>query len=266
MSSTVKTVFKKGGDRGDRTSYVVDCESGDYLFQEGDLGTEMYIVQEGRVEITKRIEGAEKVLAVLEKGDFFGEMSVLEDIPRTASARALEDTRLVQVNGSTFDHMLRSNPEIAVRMMRKLSRRLRETDLKLARALGREFSNEALEVTAMPEEAAERHLAEQRLVHPDTGMEFGLSAGSESTVGRSDPVTGIAPEIDLGDIDTHRSTSRRHAKIHRRGRKFFLNEEIGTTNGTFINGMRLQTGVPYELKDGDEVQFGLVKMVFRLQK
>jgi CRP-like cAMP-binding protein len=260
----VKTVFKKGGDRGDRSIYVVECPAGEYIFQEGDLGTEMYIVQEGRVELTKTIEGIETVLALMEKGDFFGEMSVLEDMPRTASARAQGDAKLVQINGSTFDHMLRSNPEIAVRMMRKLSRRLRETDAKLALVLGREVGAEALEVVSSDDNIA-RVDAEQKLLHPDTGMEFSLVAGAENTIGRCDPVTGISPDVDLGEIDTHRSTSRRHAKIHRRGRKFFLNEEIGTTNGTFINGLRLQTGVPYELKDGDEVQFGLVKMVFRFQ-
>src|SRR5258708_38747540 len=71
--------------------------------------------------------GADRVLAVLEKGDFFGEMSVLEDMPRAASARALTDARLLQINGSTFDQLLQGNPEIAVRMLRKLSRRLRAT-------------------------------------------------------------------------------------------------------------------------------------------
>ena len=100
-------------------------EAKDYIFREGDLGTEMYIIQDGQVEILRSLDGEERVLSVLDKGDFFGEMSVLEDLPRTASARALVRTRLLQINGSTFDQMLRGNPEIAVRMMRKLSRRLR---------------------------------------------------------------------------------------------------------------------------------------------
>ena len=60
----------------------LEIAEGEYVFREGDLGTEMFIVHEGQVEITKRIGGEEKQLALLEKGDFFGEMSLLEELPR----------------------------------------------------------------------------------------------------------------------------------------------------------------------------------------
>jgi CRP-like cAMP-binding protein len=62
----------------DRKGHRQEVAAGDYVFREGELGTEMYIVQEGQVEILKRIGGEERQLAVLEKGDFFGEMSLLE--------------------------------------------------------------------------------------------------------------------------------------------------------------------------------------------
>ena len=81
-------------------------------------------------------------------------------------------------------------------------------------------------------------------------------------MGRRDPVTGIHPDIDLTPIDSQRSISRRHATIFRRGEKFYVREEIGTMNGTFVNDERVQTGIPVEFKDGDEVRFGLVKTVF----
>ena len=110
---------------------------GDIIFSEGDIGTDMYIIQSGTVELLKAIGGETRVLSTLEKGDFFGEMSVLEDVPRTASARAKTDVELVRINGATFDAMLKSNTEIAVRMMRKLSRRLREVTAMLEEALGR---------------------------------------------------------------------------------------------------------------------------------
>ncbi len=115
---------------------------GEIIFSEGDIGTEMYIVQSGTVELLKAIGGETRVLSTLEKGDFFGEMSVLEDVPRTASARAKTDVELVRINGATFDAMLKSNTEIAVRMMRKLSRRLREVTAMLEEALGRRVAEE----------------------------------------------------------------------------------------------------------------------------
>ena len=62
--------------------------------------------------------------------------------------------------------------------------------------------------------------------------------------------------------DSQRSISRRHAKIFRREGRFYVREEIGTMNGTFVNGERIETGLPVEFKDGDEVRFGLVKTIF----
>ncbi len=254
----VKTKFKTGKTKSVATNFVTEFGPEECIFEEGDLGTEMFIIQEGRVEVFKTIDGTKNQLAVLEKGDFFGEMSILEDLPRNATALTLEPTKVLRIDGATFDQMLRSNPEIAVRMMRKLSRRLRRTDQLLEDNFGRVAAIEP------PSQAVEDlPKAPQRVVHLDTGMEFHLSLSSETTIGRADAVTGICPDIDLTEVDTERSTSRRHAKIMRRGTKFFLIEEIGTTNGTFVNGRRVETGVPSEMCPGDEVQFGLVKMDFR---
>mgnify|MGYP002624479706 FL=1 len=260
----MKTVFKTGNSNARSHSteqFTVEFAAGEFLFREGDLGTEMYILQEGQIEVLKVLDGQETQLAVFEKGDFFGEMALLEDLPRTASARALTESRCIQINGSTFDQMLRNNPEIAVRMMRKLSRRLRETDDLLQTMHGVQDDRPLELVGSLPQVDA-RKTARQKLVHEDTGIEFHLSAGSESTIGRHDPVTGIHPDIDLSEADTQRSPSRRHAKIYRRGAKYFLTEEIGTTNGTFVNGSKLETGVPFEFALGDELQFGLVRMRF----
>ena len=126
--ATTKPVFKTTSKKPNLPNYTVEFDAGEFIFNEGDLGMEMYIIHEGRIEILKQIQTDQRQLAVLEKGDFFGEMSILEDLPRTAAARALTPVKLLLINGATFDQMLRTNPEIAVRMMRKLSRRLRETD------------------------------------------------------------------------------------------------------------------------------------------
>ena len=260
-------VFKTTGNppgnppRKGSGAVTVELAAGEVVFREGDLGTEMYIINEGKVEILNRMGEEDRVLAVLEKGDFFGEMSVLEDLPRAATARALTDARLLQINGSTFDQMLQGNPEIAVRMMRKLSRRLRETDELLKTSFGSRVSPISSEIPSL---AAQRPAeGPEKLVHLASGMEFPLSVGPETTVGRRDPVTGIFPDVDLTPVDSQRSVSRRHAKIYRRGTKFFLGEEIGTMNSTFLNGNRLETGVPAEVAPGAELRFGVV--VLRLE-
>ena len=245
-------------------AYLLDFKDGDYIFREGDLGTEMYIIHEGKVEILSGSGSNETLLSVLEKGDFFGEMSILEDMPRAASARAVSPVKVLQINGSTFDQMLRTNPEIAVRMMRKLARRLRETDDLLRSST---FSREA--VLHISREMPKMNVQVQaegpeRLIHAPSGMEFPLNSGPETTIGRKDAVTGIYPDVDLSPIDQQRSISRRHAKIFRRGSKFFLGEEIGTMNSTFLNGARLETGVPAEVRPGDELRFGVVVLAFQV--
>jgi CRP-like cAMP-binding protein len=98
------------------------------LFQEGDHGEEMYIIQSGKVKISKRIRGVEKTLATLEKGEFFGEMAILNDKPRSAAAETIDDCEMLVIDRKTFDALIRGNAEIAVRFIKRLADRLRETN------------------------------------------------------------------------------------------------------------------------------------------
>jgi CRP-like cAMP-binding protein len=102
--------------------------AGTVLFNEGDRGEEMYILQSGRVKISKRIRGVEKTLATLEKGEFFGEMAILNDKPRSASAETIEECEMLMIDRKTFDALIRGNAEIAVRFIKRLADRLRETN------------------------------------------------------------------------------------------------------------------------------------------
>lgn len=256
----VKTVFKATKTKG-TLSHSVEYKAGEFVFQEGDLGTEMYVIQLGRVALLKNFRGEEKQLGLLGKGDFFGETSVLESLPRTSSARVIEDCRLLEINGSSLDQMLRKNPEITVRMMRKLSQRLRQTDGLLREALG-SASVAVSEIAAPVNQPTVAPTVRERLVHTDSDIEFFLSSGESTAIGRKDPVTGIDPDIDLTPADTQRSISRRHATIFRRQGKYYIREEIGTMNGTFVSGKRVETGIPVEFNDGDEVRFGLIKTIF----
>jgi CRP-like cAMP-binding protein len=258
-----KPVFRATG-KSSPAKHTIDVPAGQFIFHQNDLGTEMYIVHEGKVEILQEVGGEQKRLAVMEKGDFFGEMSLLDDMPRNAGARAVTDARLLRINGSTFVQMLRKEPEIAIRIMRKFSRRLRDADRLLKQTLGDTGSRASMASDlAAADNEMNRELGTERLIHDKSGMEFFLLQGDETTVGRKDPVTGIYPGIDLTPVDSQRSTSRRHAKVYRKGERFYVVEGIGTMNGTFVNGRRLETGVPTEVKDGDELRFGMVNTSFK---
>ncbi len=263
-----KAVFKSTGSRVPPPDLLVRHGAGDVIFEQGDLGTEMYIIHEGEVEILTRSGDVETVVATLEKGDFFGEMALLDDRQphRSATARAVTDTRVMTIDGTTFGKMLRKNPEIAVRMMRKLARRLRETDRLLQNALDNPNARGPVMPTPdRPPSDLTGGIGPERLLHEESNMEFPLAGGSETLVGRSDPVTGIQPDLDLSPVDAQRSCSRKHAKIYRRGDKYFLVEEVGTVNGTFVEGERLETGVPREIVDGEELRFGVVDLRFHTE-
>ncbi len=232
--------------------FLVEYEPGEQIFSQGDSGSDMFIVHEGRVEILQEIAGSPAQLAELEKGDFFGEMSLLEELPRLASARALTAVKLVRVDSAAFDKLLRRDPEIAIRIMRKLSHRLRETDEQL-RSLA--------DVPPPLAPSAERPAKAHSLLHLESRARFPLKGAGETKIGRGDPVTGQQPDVDLSPVDPDRSSSRRHAKLYYEDGAFHVVEEIGTINGTFVNGVRLEAGQPLRVAAGDELRFGLVELV-----
>lgn len=257
----MKAVFKTtgGGGKDPVRDSQLSFSAGERIFSQDDLGTEMFIIQEGSVDIVKHIAGESHVLSRLEKGDFFGEMAVLEALPRTADAVAITEVKVVAINGSRFDEMLRRNPEVAVRIIRKYSKRLREANTLLEKLVGRavDVDHVAMDSTMVaPSEKMTRH----RLVDVATGTAFFFSTGDETTIGRADPVTGILPDIDLTAVDNNRSVSRRHAKIIKTNDDYHVLEEVGTVNGTYVNEQRIPTGVPVTLHDGDLLKIGLIAM------
>ncbi|HXN56364.1 MAG TPA: cyclic nucleotide-binding domain-containing protein, partial [Myxococcales bacterium] len=112
-----------------------EFSKGTVLFKEGDPGKEMYVVQSGRVNIVKTVRDTEKVLATLGAGEFFGEMSILNNKPRSAGATMAEDGKLLVIDPRTFEAMIRGNVEIAVRLIKKLSDRLQEADAQIENLL-----------------------------------------------------------------------------------------------------------------------------------
>ena len=114
---------------------------GDLVFMEGDDSREMYVVVEGEVVVSKRAGQSEVVLASLKKGDFVGEMSLLESLPRSATARAKGETKLLAIHPGGFLLKIRRDPTFAFEMLQSLSRRIRITNEALMRELGRADSS-----------------------------------------------------------------------------------------------------------------------------
>lgn len=244
-------------------NFMVRYGTSERVFTEGDLGTTMYIVQSGKIRLFRVVEGQKRLHGMMEKGDFFGEMSILEGLPRTISAEAVEDAELIEINSMTFDKMIKGNIEIAIRMLRKLSIRLRETERRLEglQADGR-VAPPARPATSAKPTTVVRAGTGTRLEVEGEGSLFAVS-GNETLIGRFDPVTEQMPDLDLTQVDLKRSVSRRHARLVRTNEGFVLTEEVGALNGTFVNGTKLVTGRPHPLQDGDRVSVGMVKLIFR---
>ena len=135
--------------------FARDFPAGAVLFEEGQPGDYMYVVQSGEVEIRRQVGETERVLAVLPPGEFFGEMAILNGRPRSATAVVRTAGRLLVIEGRTFEAMLRARPEIALRIIKSLATRL-------------ENANQHVELLLLPTPnhrvvQCMRHMAEEQL-------------------------------------------------------------------------------------------------------
>lgn len=103
--------------------------------------------------------------------------------------------------------------------------------------------------------------ARPRLVLADGAQEFPVDK-DEVALGRRSPADGIFPGVDLTEADTESYVSRRHGRLVRQDQRF-LYEDVGSSNGSFVNGTKLQPGVQVEIHEGDRLRLGKTEMVFR---
>jgi CRP-like cAMP-binding protein len=135
--------------------FARDFTAGTVLFEEGQPGDYMYVIQSGQVEIRRVVGETERVLSVLSPGEFLGEMAILNGRPRSATAVVRSEARLLVIEGKTFEAMLRARPEIALRIIKTLALRL-------------ENANQHVELLLLPTANHRvvqclRHMAEEQL-------------------------------------------------------------------------------------------------------
>jgi CRP/FNR family cyclic AMP-dependent transcriptional regulator len=125
-------------DRADETAALPrfrrKYRRSEVIFEEGSTGSEMYLIHSGRVLLSVRQNETQQVpLVVLNPGDFFGEMALVDDSPRSTTASAVEDnTELIIMDRARFLFMVRQQPEFALSLMHTLCQRLRDMDKKLS--------------------------------------------------------------------------------------------------------------------------------------
>ncbi len=108
-------------------------ERGDVLFREGDQGNRLYVIGEGKIKLgVTSVDGRENLLAILGPGEMFGELSLFDPGPRTATATAVAETQLIALGHDDLKSFLSVRPAVAADMLAALARRLRRTNDSLA--------------------------------------------------------------------------------------------------------------------------------------
>ncbi|MDR2517053.1 MAG: Crp/Fnr family transcriptional regulator [Spirochaetaceae bacterium] len=104
--------------------FVKTYRSGEIIFSEFESGDAFYVITSGRVELVRLFGNVEKILDILVSNDMFGEMAILENSPRSATAIALDEVTVLEFNRDSFDLLMRGNPPVALRLLKMFAKRL----------------------------------------------------------------------------------------------------------------------------------------------
>jgi len=110
-----------------RKQFIKVYKKSEVIFEENSLGNDMYVIHSGKVKLSTKAPGSELVLGILGSGEFFGEMALVDNAPRSATAIAEEDnTKLVVLDQSRFLYLVSQQPPFALTIMHGLCQRIRD--------------------------------------------------------------------------------------------------------------------------------------------
>ncbi len=104
--------------------FAVTFQPGDIIFCEHEPGDSFYLIQAGRVQISRIMADIEKTIDILQPGEIFGEMAILEEAPRSANAIALDPMKALEFNRANFEILMRGNPQIALKLLKLFTKRI----------------------------------------------------------------------------------------------------------------------------------------------
>lgn len=246
--------------------FVSKYAAGDIVYKSGDIQTDFFIINKGKVQLKNNGDG--QILVTLAKGDFFGEESLNSEQNAIYTVEVMEESLLIKIPYVSLTEMLKQTPDIALKILKKLS----EKHIKIQNVL--------MGMAAAPPAAKEKPAAREAKKEDSTSEKIGGEVKAyliiqrsnrlvqltktQTFLGRRDYTTGFVPDIDLTDEDEEKYISRKHAKIQFKDGRFYLSEEPGAINGTFLNGNKLQTGVKHELHAEDEITLCHLNVVFKV--
>lgn len=145
--------------------FGVTYQPGDIIFCEYEPGNEFYLLQEGRVKVTKIVSDMEKTLDIFHPGDIFGEMAILEDQPRSATAIAVDRIKVLKFNKENFNLLIGGNPQLAVNLLKLFSNRILDAKRRLLILTLPDIESKVSDVFLM---LAENQNISPKTTHPTT--------------------------------------------------------------------------------------------------
>lgn len=243
--------------------FITDFKKGEEIYSNEESQTDLFIIHKGKVQL-KTEDGL--ILTTLSKGDFFGEESLSDSQIAACTAESIEDCELIKIGYDVLKDMMEKNKEIALKILKNLSHKQLKVTANLLKLMDRKKKDK---VTSPPE--SERKDKTSEKLSPDIKAYLIIQRSNrivqltkrETYLGRRDYTTGYIPDIDLTKEDEEKYISRKHAKISFFNDKFYISEEAGAVNGTYLKGNKLKTGVKYELSNEDELTLCHLNMIFK---
>jgi len=161
--------------------FGVEYAPNEIIFCEFEPGNEFYFIQAGRVKIVKVINNREKTLDVLGTGDVFGEMSILEEEPRSATAIAMDRVKLLKFHRDNFDTLLQGNPQLAYKLLLIFSKRIYDAKRRLMILLLEEPQLKVMDVLIMLAEQDPHLDVQNEISLPVTAQQVASWAGMADT-------------------------------------------------------------------------------------
>lgn len=242
--------------------YLFQFKKGETIYKAGDDQDNFYIIHKGKVQL--KLGKEDVILITLTNGDFFGEESLNENQAAIFTVEVIEDSEIIKISYQNLTEMMKKNTDISMKILKKLS----EKNLKVFNSL-LQLRSKAATPEKVPEVKEEEITSEKLgtdikayLIMQRSNRIVQLTKVN-TFLGRKDYTTGFIPDVDLTKEDEEKYISRKHAKISYVDGKFYLSEEPGAINGTFLNGNKLNTGVKYELNNEDELTLCHLNIIFK---
>lgn len=246
--------------------FITKYKAGDIIYQKGDNQTDFFIINKGKIQLKNDANG--QILTTLGKGDFFGEESLNSDQNAIYTVEVIEDADMIKIPYVSLTEMLKQMPDIALKILKKLS----EKHIKIQSVLmSMPTASPPVKEKAAGKDAKREDQTSEK-ISPDIKAYLIIQRSNrivqltktQTVLGRRDYTTGFVPDIDLTDEDEEKYISRKHSQVLFKEGKFYLSEEPGAINGTFLNGSKLQTGVKHELKNEDEITLCQLNVIFKV--